>query len=103
MRDYGKVYSTFWSSPTTAPLSDDGKILALYLLTCAHSTIAGIFRLPDGYVSEDLGWPVERVQKGLAELLSNGFANRCDSTKWLWAPVLIAVSPFPRYRTGMHN
>jgi hypothetical protein len=84
MRDYGKVYSTFWSSDTTSPLSDDGKLLALYLMTCGHSTIAGVFRLPDGYVSEDLGWGLERVRKGFIELLGKGFANRCETTKWVW-------------------
>lgn len=84
MRDYGKVHSTFWSSPTTGSLSDDGKVLALYLLTCSHSTIAGVFRLPDGYVSEDLGWPLERVAQGFAELFEKGFANRCATTKWVW-------------------
>lgn len=84
MRDYGKVYSTFWSSETTGGLSDDGKILALYLMTCSHSTIAGVFRLPDGYVSEDLGWVTERVREGFAELFAKGFANRCETTKWVW-------------------
>lgn len=84
MRDYGKVYSTFWSSATTAKMSEDGKLLALYLMTCSHSTIAGVFRLPDGYVSEDLGWTLERVQKGFAELFDKGFANRCETTKWVW-------------------
>lgn len=84
MRDYGKVYSTFWSSQTTHSLSDDGKLLALYLMTCSHNTIAGVFRLPDGYVAEDIGWDNERVKKGFAELLSNGFANRCETTKWVW-------------------
>ncbi len=84
MRDYGKVHSTFWASPTIAPLSDDAKILALYLLTCTHSTIAGVFRLPDGYVSEDLRWDTARVRQGFAELLANGFANRCEATKWVW-------------------
>ena len=84
MRDYGKVYSTFWSSPTVTSLPDDAKVLALYVLTCTHSTIAGVFRMPDGYVSEDLGWTVERVQKGFAELFANGFANRCETTKWIW-------------------
>lgn len=86
MRDYGKVYSTFWSSETTGGLSDDAKILALYLMTCSHSTIAGVFRLPDGYVSEDLGpgWDTERVAKGFDELLRKGFANRCETTKWVW-------------------
>lgn len=84
MRDYGKVYSTFWSSQTTGGLSDDAKLLAVYLMTCSHSTIAGVFRLPDGYVSEDLGWVSERVVKGFGELLAKGFANRCETTKWVW-------------------
>lgn len=84
MRDYGKVYSTFWSSETTGQLSDDGKMLALYLMTCGHSTIAGVFRLPDGYVAEDLGWGSERVSKGFAELFDKGFADRCGTTKWVW-------------------
>lgn len=84
MRDYGKVHSTFWSSQTTGGMSDDGKMLALYLMTCTHSTIAGVFRLPDGYVSEDLGWSPERVAKGFAELFAKGFANRCETTKWVW-------------------
>lgn len=84
MRDYGKVYSTFWSSETTGRLSDDGKLLALYLITCGHSTIAGVFRLPDGYVAEDLGWPSERVAQGFAELFAQGFADRCGTTKWVW-------------------
>jgi hypothetical protein len=84
MRDYGKVHSTFWSSQTTATLSDDGKLLALYLMTCSHNTIAGVFRLPDGYVAEDIGWTAERVSKGFAELFAKGFANRCETTKWVW-------------------
>lgn len=84
MRDYGKVYSTFWSSDTTGRMSDDGKLLALYLMTCSHSTIAGVFRLPDGYASEDLHWSGERVTQGFRELFQKGFANRCETTKWVW-------------------
>jgi hypothetical protein len=84
MRDYGKVYSTFWSSETTQSLSDDGRLLALYLITCSHNTIAGVFRLPDGYVAEDMKWETARVQQAFAELLAKGFANRCETTKWVW-------------------
>lgn len=84
MRDYGKVHTSFWSSATTKGMSDDGRILALYLLTSPHSTLAGVFRLPDGYACEDLGWTSARVAKGFAELLSKGFANRCETTKWVW-------------------
>ncbi|MGA0608856.1 hypothetical protein [Caldimonas sp. KR1-144] len=84
MRDYGRVHSAFWSSESVARLSDDGKLLALYLMTCSHNTIAGVFRLPDGYVAEDTKWTPERVAKGFAELLENGFATRCDRTNWVW-------------------
>lgn len=56
----------------------------MYLLTCPHGTIAGVFRLPDGYACEDLQWSPERVVEGFAELFRNGFANRCETTKWVW-------------------
>ena len=84
MREYGKVHSSFWSSQTIRDLSDDGKMLALYLMTSPHTTIAGVFRLPDGYACEDLGWTAGRLAKGFAELFAKGFANRCETTKWVW-------------------
>lgn len=75
MRDYGKVHTSFWASANIRNLSEDGRALALYLLTCPHGTIAGVFRLPDGYASEDLQWTSKRVREGFAELFANGFAN----------------------------
>lgn len=84
VRDYGKVYSTVWSSPTIAGLSTNAKLLAVYLMTCQHGTIAGVFRLPDGYVAEDLEWPIETVSEGFRELFAKGFARRCETTKWVW-------------------
>lgn len=84
MRDYGKVFSRIWESADFRALSEDGRTLVLYLLTCQHGTIAGAFRVPDGYACEDLQWGQERVLKGFEELLSKGFANRCGTTKWVW-------------------
>lgn len=57
--------------------------MAAYLLTSAHTTICGAFRLPDGYVVEDLGWPIERIKETLSELSRNSFATRCEETKWV--------------------
>lgn len=65
-------------------MSEDGRALALYLLTCQHGTIAGVFRLPDGYVCEDIQWDAQRVSVTLCELLANGFATRCEHTKWVF-------------------
>lgn len=86
MRSYGKVYSTFWSDQRTATLSDRGKVMALYLLTGPHSNGIGCYRLPIGYVSEDLQWSAETVSETLSELLAVGFVDRCETTGWVFIP-----------------
>ena len=83
MRDYGKVFTSFWTSETTRSLTEDGRHLALYLLSSPHTNMIGAFRIPDGYVSEDLQWGLERVNKGFQNLQKEGFATRCETTKWV--------------------
>lgn len=83
MRDYGKVQTAFWTSDDIQCLGDDAKLLALYLLSGPHTTQIGCFRLPDGYVAEDLKWTSERVSKGFDELSKRGFATRDDVSKWV--------------------
>lgn len=82
MREFGKVYSQFWTSPDIAPLADQAKLLACYLLTCAHGNITGLYRLPTGYVTDDLGWPAETVSEAFSELFVNGFIDRDEATGW---------------------
>ena len=102
MRDYGKVFSTFWTSDSTRELSDDAKMLALYLLTGPHSNIIGCFRLPDGYVSEDMGWSIQRVSKVFTELFRKGFATREETTKWVFISKHLKWNPLenPNQITG---
>jgi uncharacterized phage protein (TIGR02220 family) len=84
MRDYGKVHTSFWTSSTVRGMSEDGRTLAFYLLSCPHGTIAGVARIPDGYACEDLKWQPERVQAAFSELQRLGFAHRCEATAWVW-------------------
>lgn len=83
MRDYGRVYSAFWQSPETRAFSEDGRTLALYLLTSPHANLIGCFRLPDAYAAEDLNWASERVSEGFSELEEKGFVSRDEATKWV--------------------
>ncbi|MGV8869289.1 MAG: hypothetical protein ACOH2S_20405 [Janthinobacterium svalbardensis] len=83
MRDYGKVYTAFWTSEDVMAMSEDERTLALYLLTCPHGNMLGCFRLPDAYASDDLKWPIERVSKGFAGLIEKGYISRCERTFWL--------------------
>lgn len=93
MRDFGKVFSRIWESADFRALSEDGRTLVLYLLTCQHGTIAGVFRVPDGYASEDLQWSSQRVSKGFDELDKKGFAMRCNETKWVWVRKFLEWNP----------
>lgn len=94
MREYGKVFCDIWASEDFRSLNEDGRALALYLLTCQHCTAVGAFRLPDGYATEDLQWTAERVSKGFVEVSRKGFATRDERSKWVvihkflvWNPI----------------
>jgi len=102
VRDYGKLFSEFWTSTTIQALSDDAKMLAAYLLTNSHGTLIGCYRLPDGYVADDLLWKHERVAKGFAELSAKGFATRCETTKYVLIHKYLEWNPLenPNQKTG---
>lgn len=51
---YRRVFVTFWAE--TAGWSADERNVALYLLTCEHSTAEGLYRLPVAYALDDLQW-----------------------------------------------
>jgi len=70
---YQRIYTQIWFDEKFTTLSENAKFLFLYLLTCPHSNALGIFVLPKGYICEDLGWSMERLNKPFAELLSQGF------------------------------
>lgn len=83
MRDYGKVFSSFWTSEDIRGLTEDGRALALYLMTCPHGNMLGCFRIPNAYAADDLQWTFERVSAGFGELYRNGFAYRCERSFWV--------------------
>lgn len=101
MRDYGKVQSTFWTSQDTCGLSDTGRMLALYLLTSPHTNLLGCFHLPIGYVSEDLKWGSERVEKGFVELEEKGFATRDKGSKWVVMHTYLKWNPIENPNQGI--
>jgi hypothetical protein len=68
---YYRVSPKFWVD--SEAWSDDAKLLALYILTCDHRTVEGLFRLPMNYIAADLGWGKERLPEPFAELLAERF------------------------------
>jgi hypothetical protein len=82
MRDYGIIHTAYWTDDKIAALSDAAKLLGAYLLTCPHSNAIGCFRLPMGYISEDLHWSPDKVRSALRELSGIGFICRDETSTW---------------------
>lgn len=93
MRDYGSVHTRFWSNSDIQTLSDQAKLLALYLLTGPHTNMLGCFRLPIGYVAEDLNWSSETVSKRFTELFQKGFITRDETSAWVLIPRFLEWNP----------
>lgn len=100
MRDYGKVHTRFWLTPETLMWSDDAKLLYLYLLSSPHCNLLGCFRIPLGYLSEDLQWQVERVQAALAELIEAKRIIRCEQTGWTLLHDFLMQNPIENPNQG---
>jgi hypothetical protein len=93
MRIYGSIQTSFWANSDAQKLSDQGKLLLTYLFTGPHSNMLGCFRLPDGYITEDLHWTSQKVKAAFLELSKTRFVTRDDMT-WVvihnflkWNPV----------------
>jgi hypothetical protein len=82
MREYGVIQTAYWTDDKIAALSTPAKLLGAYLLTCPHSNAIGCFRLPMGYISEDLRWDTDTVQDALGELSDIGFICRDNASGW---------------------
>ena len=79
MREFGKVSAHFWIDSDMETLSDNGKLLALYLLTTHHGNLLGIFRMPLGYIATDLKWDLEKTAQTFDELETKRFAKRSSN------------------------
>jgi hypothetical protein len=83
MRDYGKVSPQFWIGETGRKLRGDAnaQVLALYLMTCPHSTMTGVFHCPVIYMAHETGMSSEGALKALARLSEVGFCEYDDTSE----------------------
>ena len=68
MRLYGSIYTKLWLNEEIKRLGDGEFRLLIFLLTGPHTNSIGIFRIPDGYVCEDLGISSETVRERFGNL-----------------------------------
>lgn len=71
---YSKVFVKIWHSKDFRTLSEEGKMLFLYLLTSPHRNMGGFYYLPLPYLCFDVGLDEKRVVKALEELTDKDMA-----------------------------
>lgn len=99
-RAYGVIQTAFWTDERTRGLSSNGKLFAAYLLSGPHTNAIGCFRLPPGYVAEDLGWSTETVSETIAETVSKGFLRRCERTGFIFIRNFLRYNPIQNPNVG---
>lgn len=68
---YFRVSPGIWRQKWTEPT----RYLALYLLTCQHRTLEGLFVLPIPYICADLKWSLESLEEPFRQLVNDGFLD----------------------------
>lgn len=86
MRDYAKVAPSFWTGRTGRALrgNAEAQIVAMYLMTCPHANMIGVFTCPLIYIAHETGLPLEGASKGLQSLIEAGFCSYEADLELVW-------------------
>jgi hypothetical protein len=87
VRDYGKVAPGFWTGKTGKALKAKGSeavIVALYLVTCQHANMLGLYYLSKTYIAVDTPLGFEGACKGLQGACEAGFCRYDEDSEVVW-------------------
>lgn len=96
MRDYSKVSSAFWTGKTGKSLrgNQQAQIVAIYLMTCPHANMIGVFHCPIIYIAHETGSTIEGATKGLNDLVEGAFCTYDHDAETVW------VHEMAKYQIG---
>lgn len=86
MANYYRVSPKFWLFTRRRGWTDAQTSLGLYLLTCEHRNLEGLYRLPKPYVAADLVWSAKKVEENFAVVLESGFAVYDEDAEMVLIP-----------------
>lgn len=86
MRDYSKVSPRYWIGSTGKKLrkSPHGLIVSMYLMTCSHANMLGLYYLPLVYLAHETGLPTAAALQGLESAIDAGFCGYDHESECVW-------------------
>ena len=103
MSRYTTVESFIWHDEKFRALPEDARTVFLYLLTCPHGNMCGIFYLPDLYAASDLQWDVERYRKAIDTLCDTPLIAKDKDIIWIKNYLKHNLIKGPKQITGAVN
>jgi len=86
-----------WKDAKLKKLDSESKLLFIYLLSCQHRNVLGLYNLPKCYVQGDLGYGFERVSKGFKELLDSGFVTYDEGSETVLVNNFLKYNPLENH------
>ncbi len=99
---YKAIYVRVWNDEKFLSLSDDGKLLWFYILTCPHRHMSGIFLLDQSYVLADLRWKPRRLRAAWSELVAGGLILYDENSRVLFIPNTLKYDPLQNENQAKH-
>lgn len=93
MPRYQKIHSQLWHDEKICRLSDNAKLLFLYILSCPHSNSIGIFVLKKGYICSDLDWNTRQLKNPFEELIAKNLILYDETVNLLCIPGHLKHNP----------
>ncbi len=89
-QNYATMREQFWTGNTGRALRGhtDAQLLAMYVVTCPHANMIGLYHLSLAYIVSDTGMGMERVAAAFAKLAepSIDFARYDSVTEVVYVP-----------------
>jgi hypothetical protein len=105
---YQQIESRIWYDEKFKNLTESQQRLFLYILTCPHGNLMGLFVLPIGYIFEDLKTlpkyltkslvkdqfkEHESIRQDLIDVVENGLVDYDEKTCVIWVKKLLKHNP----------
>lgn len=84
MSVYRTINSSFWTDPKVRALPKDGKLLMLYLISCPHAHVGGIYYLPEVTIAHETGLAGKGIDTLWDTLSESGLVWRDKKAEVVW-------------------
>ncbi len=83
MNRWTRIDSRVWSDAGFRQLTEHERLVWMYLLTCPHGNMLGLFRLPVLYAAADTGYAIEQLEDAMVAIEKAGLIKRDGELVWI--------------------